>query len=68
MPGRRYQRGSRLPDMQAQKLSRRGIAERMGTSLRQVGCLLDPTDSNVTFATLQRAAEMLGRKVRLDLV
>jgi antitoxin HicB len=54
--------------MKAQKLSRRGIAERMGTSLRQVGCLLDPTDSNVTFATLQRAAEMLGRKVRLDLV
>jgi hypothetical protein len=30
--------------------------------------LLDPTDGNVTLATLQRAAEILGRTLRLDLV
>ncbi len=54
--------------MKAQKLSRRRLAERMGTSRSQIGRLLDPTDGNVTLATLQRAAEMLGRKVRLDLV
>ena len=30
--------------------------------------LLDPKDGNVTLLTLQRAAEMLGRKVRLDIV
>jgi hypothetical protein len=29
--------------------------------------LLDPHDSNVTLATLQRAAVMLGRTVRLEL-
>jgi antitoxin HicB len=54
--------------MKAQKLSRRRLAERMGTSRSQIGRLLDPKDGNVTLATLQRAAEMLGRKVRLDLV
>ena len=54
--------------MKAQKLSRRRLAERMGTSRSQISRLLDPKDGNVTLATLQRAAEMLGRKVRLDLV
>ncbi len=54
--------------MKDQKLSRKRLAERMGTSRSQISRLLDPTDGNVTLATLQRAAEMLGRKVRLDLV
>ena len=54
--------------MNDQKLSRKRLAERMGTSRSQISRLLDPTDGNVTLATLQRAAEILGRKVRLDLV
>jgi antitoxin HicB len=54
--------------MKDQKLSRKRLAERMGTSRSQISRLLDPTDGNVTLATLQRAAEILGRKVRLDLV
>ena len=54
--------------MKDKKISRRRLAERMGTSRSQIGRLLDPTDGNVTLNTLQRAAEMLGRKVRLDLV
>ena len=57
-----------LEAMKAQKLSRRRLAVRMGTSRSQIGRLLDPKDGNVTLATLQRAAEMLGRKVRLELV
>ena len=54
--------------MKAQGLSRKSLAERMGTSRSQIGRLLDPKDGNVTINTLQRAAELLGRKVRLDLV
>jgi antitoxin HicB len=54
--------------MKAQKLSRRRLAERMGTSRSQIGRLLDPRDGNVTLATLQRAAEILGCKVRINLV
>ena len=30
--------------------------------------VLDTKDGNVTLVTLQRAAELLGRKVRLELV
>ena len=54
--------------MKEQKLSRKKLAERMHTSRSQVNRLLDPADGNVTLATLQRAAEMIGRKVRLDLI
>lgn len=54
--------------MKAQKLTRKGLAEKMGTSRSQISRLLDPKDGNVTLLTLQRAAEMVGRRVRLDLV
>lgn len=54
--------------MKEQNLSRKGLAERMGTSRSQVSRLLDPKDGNVTLTTLQRAAEIVGRRVRLDLV
>jgi antitoxin HicB len=54
--------------MKAQGLSRKRLAERMGTSRSQVSRLLDPKDGNVTLLTLQRAAALLGRKVNLELV
>lgn len=54
--------------MKAQNLSRKRLAERMNTSRSQIGRLLDPKDGNVTIATLQRAARMVGRTLRLELV
>jgi predicted XRE-type DNA-binding protein len=54
--------------MKDEGLSRKRMAERMGTSRSQIARLLDPEDGNVTLTTLQRAAAMLGRKVRLELV
>lgn len=54
--------------MKAQKLTRKGLAEKMGTSRSQISRLLDPKDGNVTLLTLQRAAEIVGRRVRLELV
>ncbi len=44
------------------------LAERMKTSRSQISRLLDPKDGNVTIATLQRAAKMVGRTLRLELV
>ena len=55
-------------EMAAQKMSRKTLAERMGTSRSQISRLLNPNDGNVTLVTLQRAAKMLGRKVLLELV
>ncbi len=54
--------------MKEQSLSRKRLAERMKTSRSQIGRLLDPRDGNVTIATLQRAAKVVGRKLRLELV
>ena len=54
--------------MRAQNLSRKRLAERMQTSRSQIGRLLDPKSGNVTIATLQRAAKIVGRRLRLELV
>ena len=54
--------------MKAQNLSRKRLAERMKTSRSQVSRLLNPKDGNVTIATLQRAAKIVGRTLRLELV
>ena len=54
--------------MKAQNLSRKRLAERMKTSRSQLSRLLDPKDGNVTIATLQRAAKMIGRTLRVELV
>lgn len=53
--------------MKAQNISRKRLAERMQTSRSQIRRLLDPKDGNVTIATLQRAARMVGRTLRLEL-
>lgn len=54
--------------MKRQNLSRKRLAERMGTSRSQISRLLDPKDGNVTIATLQRAAKIVGRSLRFELV
>ena len=53
--------------MEAGHLTVAGMAERMGTTEGEVGRLLDPTDDTVQLGTLRRAADAVGRKVRLEL-
>lgn len=54
--------------MRERNLSKRKLAEMMNTSRTQVDRVLDPVGGNVTIETLQRAAFIVGRKVRLDLI
>lgn len=54
--------------MKEKNISRNNLAQRMKTSPSQIGRLLDPKDGNVTLTTLQRAASMVGRSLRLELV
>ncbi len=54
--------------MRERKMSRNRLATLMNTSRTQVARVLDPAEGNVTIETLQRAAEIVGRKVRLELV
>jgi antitoxin HicB len=53
--------------MKAKKMSRKRLAEDMGTSRTQIGRLLNPEDGNVTLQTLERAAKVIGGKIRLEL-
>jgi predicted XRE-type DNA-binding protein len=54
--------------MKCQNLPRKRLAERMKTSRSQISRLLDPKDGNVTITTLQRAAKIVGRTLRVELV
>ena len=44
------------------------MARRMKTSRSQLDRLLDPSNTSVTLNTLQRAASVVGRRLRLELV
>jgi antitoxin HicB len=52
--------------MQEQSISKARMAAMMGTSRAQLNRLLDP-DQDVTLSTLNRAARMVGRTLRLEL-
>ena len=51
-----------------QKITKAELGRRMRTSRTQIDRILDPKAENVTIETLQRAAAIVGRKVRLELV
>jgi antitoxin HicB len=53
--------------MKKQKVSKAGLAKMLRTSRSQVNRLLDP-ESDITLSSLQRAAALVGRQVRLELV
>jgi predicted XRE-type DNA-binding protein len=53
--------------MKARKLSKARMAALMHTSRAQLDRLLDPARGNVTLETLQRAAHVLGRQLRVEL-
>ena len=49
-------------------LSKAEMARRMHTSRAALNRLLDPENDSVTLNTLQKAATVIGREVRLELV
>ena len=53
--------------MKEKKLSKNRMAELMHTSRAQLDRLLSPEAGNVTLETLQRAANVLGRTLRVEL-
>lgn len=55
-------------EMKARRISKKKLAERLRTSRTQIGRLLDPANDAVTLATLDRAARVLGKRIRLELV
>jgi antitoxin HicB len=53
--------------MNSEGLTKTAMAERMKTSRRQLDRLLDPGNPSVTLATLRRAANAVGRNLRVEL-
>ena len=54
--------------MEQQGLTKVEMAARMKTSRRQFDRLFDPATRSVTLDTLQRAANAVGRSLRIELV
>ena len=55
-------------EMKRKGITKMRMAEMMDTSRAQIDRLLDPTNSSATLETLMRAAKVLGRQLRLELV
>jgi len=54
--------------MEEQKLTKSAMARRMGTSRSSLDRLLDPSVPSVTLLTIEKAARVLGKKVRIEMV
>lgn len=55
-------------EMKKKKITKQRMAELMKTSRAQVDRLLDPDNGGATIESLQRAARIVGRDLRLELV
>lgn len=55
-------------EMKKKKITKKRMAELMGTSRAQIDRLLDPDNGSATIESLQRAASVVGRELRLQLV
>jgi antitoxin HicB len=55
-------------DMKRRRITKKRMAELMKTSRAQVDRLLDPKNGSATIESLQRAARIVGRELRMELV
>ena len=54
--------------MKEQRVNKSAMAAQMQTSRAAIHRLLDPENTSITLATLNRAARSLGRRVKIELV
>lgn len=57
-----------LETIKKENLSKTELAHRLETSRAAVDRLLDPDNESVTLLTLKKAASVLGKKLKLELV
>ena len=55
-------------EMKKRRITKKRMAELMKTSRAQLDRLLDPDNGSATIESLQRAASIVGRELRLELV
>jgi hypothetical protein len=54
--------------MNEERITKTELAHRMETSCSQLNRLLDPDSNSLTLETLARAAQAVGRRVRVEIV
>jgi len=54
--------------MKVQRISKKAMAERMGTSRSQLDRLLDPSNASVQLSTIARAARVVGKRLRIEMI
>jgi antitoxin HicB len=55
-------------EMKQKKITKTEMATRMQTSRAQLDRLLDPEKTGVSIDTMQRAASVVGRQLRIELI
>lgn len=54
--------------MKARKISKKELAEKIGTSRSQLDRLLDPGNGSVHLQTIAKAARAVGKRLRIEMV
>jgi len=54
--------------IQKEQLSKTALAARLETSRAAINRLLDPENESITLLTLKKAANVLGKRLRLELI
>ena len=55
-------------EIETKQMTKTGVAKAMGTSRAAVDRLLDPNNTSVTLNTLDRAARVLGKRIKIELI
>ncbi|MBT4089968.1 MAG: XRE family transcriptional regulator [Calditrichaeota bacterium] len=54
--------------MKERKISKTAMAKRMNTSRSALDRLLDPMNTSITLQTLERAAHVIGKRLKVEFV
>ena len=57
-----------LEKLEKEKMTKSELAVRLSTSRSAVDRILDPNNESITLATMQKVAEVLGKKLKIELV
>jgi antitoxin HicB len=55
-------------EITSQQMTKTSVAKAMGTSRAAVDRLLDPENTSITLNTLGKAASVLGKRIKIELV
>jgi antitoxin HicB len=55
-------------EIESKNMTKTSVAKAMGTSRAAVDRLLDPNNTSITLLTLSKAARVLGKSIKIDLI